>query len=130
MPLPFCHSRHDLPGEPGRYACSHPQVFAAARRVTAGLCLICEYSSQPPPAQPIAGAALQGASRVARCEFLGEQIGERLCASCGKSVRWKVFRCGHPGHGETTLKECETCPDYQPPDEKDEKVVVSHPFIN
>ncbi len=111
--LPHCHSRHDLPGEDQWFACSHPQVFAPARRVSAGLCLICPYSSQPPPEQPVDGETLKRAARPTLCLFLGNQIGERVCASCRVSVRWKVFRCVHPGHAETTLKECEGCGDYQ-----------------
>lgn len=111
--LPPCHSRHDLPAEPGWYACSHPQVLVPARRVHAGICLICQYSSQPPPAQPIEGTLLQRAARARPCRHLGERIGERLCPTCGGHVRWKLFRCHHASLVETTLQECQTCGDFE-----------------
>ncbi len=48
------------------------------------------------------------------CRSLGPMTGERLCADCTGRVRIKVFNCTHPAHGETTMKECAGCPDYEP----------------
>lgn len=114
MSLPPCHSRRDLPDEPGVYYCAHPQVHAADQRVTAEVCRACGYWRQPPPAAfrpfpPVPSRTAQGP-----CFFLGEQTGLRDCPSCRGTVRLKVFACDHPRHRETTLAECKLCPDFEP----------------
>ncbi|MCA9037306.1 MAG: hypothetical protein KDA91_19355 [Planctomycetaceae bacterium] len=48
-----------------------------------------------------------------RCVFLGNQSGIRECPTCQRSVKIKVFQCGHPSHSETTIHECRDCPDFQ-----------------
>lgn len=49
-----------------------------------------------------------------RCQYLGEKIGERECKSCTGSVRLKVFACHHQRHEAATIRDCQTCPDYEP----------------
>lgn len=61
-------------------------------------------------------------ARVQRppCVHLGEPVlgpdGEpvmRDCPTCTGTVRLKVFGCDHPAHGETTMRQCRECPDYE-----------------
>ena len=61
------------------------------------------------------GTVFSGESSVKNagpCFHLGGQTGLRDCPTCDGSVRVKVFTCQHPLHQETTLRECETCPDF------------------
>lgn len=115
MNLPECHSRRPLPGESERFFCTHPQVYAAGRRVSAGACLVCEYSSEPAPDRPVTVAFHMARAYGETCVHLGSQTGERGCSGCGGGVRIKVFRCGHPKHQETTLRDCEFCADFCSP---------------
>lgn len=48
------------------------------------------------------------------CRHLGPQTGSRLCKSCRGQVWQKVFVCHHPSHESTTIRECQTCAEYQP----------------
>ena len=48
------------------------------------------------------------------CYHLGEQLGERTCVSCRGNVQLKVFSCQHDLHEDTTIRECQRCPDYDP----------------
>lgn len=48
------------------------------------------------------------------CRHLGQQTGSRLCKSCRGQVWQKVFVCHHPCHESTTIRECQTCEEYQP----------------
>jgi hypothetical protein len=49
------------------------------------------------------------------CVHLGADTGQlRECPSCQGTVRQKVFECSHPAHGETVIRECQVCPDWQP----------------
>ncbi len=110
MPLPACHWRSEIPGECEWFICSHPEVFSTDQRVHAGICVVCPYPSRPPPAQP---QLVPQVARQARCLHLGDVIGERHCPTCGGGVRLKVFRCRHPRHVETTIRECDLCSDYE-----------------
>lgn len=50
---------------------------------------------------------------ISKCIFLGEQIGERDCKSCGdRTVKLKVYSCSHPEHTDTTIVECNKCPHF------------------
>lgn len=46
------------------------------------------------------------------CVHLGSQTGWRECESCAGKTRFKVFACD-AGHGQVTLTDCQTCPDYK-----------------
>jgi hypothetical protein len=111
MSLPPCPARRLLEGEAGFY-CAHPRMHAPDQRVSVEICLVCPYPAQPPPSvfRPFPPPAPRG-----RCGYLGGFSGWRECPTCGGSVRVKVFACSHARHLETTLRECEVCPDYDEP---------------
>ena len=48
------------------------------------------------------------------CFYLGDQTGERTCKSCAGSVRIKQYDCRHEWHGETDIRFCQSCADYEP----------------
>ncbi|WP_339910220.1 hypothetical protein [Symmachiella dynata] len=117
MKLPDCHSRHAVSDLQHEYHCTHPDVYARGRRVTDGVCKVCELWRLPPPGILVEHAAYSPLVRIGRCRHLGDQTGERLCPTCGGSVRVKLFACGHPNHSETTMRDCLLCNDYENPPE-------------
>ena len=63
-----------------------------------------EASAKAPPAS----------SQRGTCTHLGDPTGAlRDCQSCRGTVKAKVFACRHPAHRETTLRECQACPDWR-----------------
>jgi hypothetical protein len=112
--LPSCHSRRELPGETRVFFCAHPRLRAKDNLVTAGVCRLCRLWREPAPESFRPFVPGMVIVRRGPCAHLGEQTGERECPSCRGSVRLKVFACGHPGHAETTLRECADCTDYRP----------------
>lgn len=48
------------------------------------------------------------------CVHLGEEKGTRPCLSCRGNVHVKIFECRHDLHLDTSLRKCQTCPDYDP----------------
>jgi hypothetical protein len=116
MGLPPCHSRRTLDPDRGVFFCAHPLMHAPNNLVTPEICSICSLWREPPPAtfRPVVLAKPRG-----RCRHLGESTGVRPCSSCRGVVNVKVFACDHPNHGQTTLRECETCPDHEPCPETD-----------
>ena len=113
MSLSPCHSRREVDPEGKVYFCAHPRVVAKANLVTAEVCRICERWRQPPPPTFRAVPENPLARPSGPCAHLGEGIGLRDCLGCRGTVRVKVFACRHPSHGETTLPECATCPDFE-----------------
>lgn len=113
MKLPDCHSRQAIADSQREFHCAHPDVHTRGRRVTAGVCIACKYRLLPPPGELVEHADYVPSVRIERCGHLGEQIGERLCATCGGSVRIKRFACLHPDHTETTIRDCLLCNDYE-----------------
>ena len=113
MALPFCHSRRALAGQDNLFFCAHPRVHAKGSLVTESICRLCSYWQQPPPrvfrSLSAEGVAVHGVL----CVHFGEFLGLRECQGCKGSVQVKAFACSHPQHPETTLRDCETCPDYQ-----------------
>ena len=79
--------------------------------VTPELCRVCRLSREPAAEafRPFAAAGQSGP-----CFYLGKELGLRECKRCRGSVRQKTFACGHPLHGEAVLRECRSCPDYEP----------------
>jgi hypothetical protein len=63
-------------------------------------------------------AASEGTRRAPKyegsCIYLGEKLGDRLCDTCRGNVRLKVFKCAHPFHPDTTIRNCQSCNDYEP----------------
>jgi hypothetical protein len=114
MVLPFCHCRRQLAGKSDLFFCAHPRVHSRGNLVSEDVCRMCSYWQEPPP-QVFREFVPPGAEEISRtsCVFFGEFLGLRDCAGCRGSVKVKVFRCHHPAHGETTLRECETCPDFK-----------------
>jgi hypothetical protein len=110
VPLPFCHSRRELPTESGAMYCVHPRVHVDGLRVNSAICKMCDYWKEPAPAEfrPFPPPPPRG-----RCAFLGEVTGFRECKTCSGRVHLKVFACAHPAHMETTWDECLLCPDHQ-----------------
>lgn len=113
MNLPDCHSRKRLDGHANAYFCMHPEVHVKSRRVTAAICRGCDYWRQPEPGMLVEHATYSPLDRIGRCDHLGAQTGERLCATCGGSVRIKLFTCHHPDHSETTIRDCLLCHDFE-----------------
>lgn len=115
IPLAPCHSRHELPGITDRYFCGHPRVRATNNVVSYEFCRLCAYWREPPPerARPMPPKLVE--RLLGGCLHLGPAIGTRDCPGCAGHVRLKVFACAHPEHQETTLKDCESCPDFAAP---------------
>ncbi len=67
--------------------------------------------------RPLSSDAARPANGDAPCFYFGQQIGEQKCAGCRGSVRQKTFACLHEAHGETTVRRCRQCRDY------DEKLI-------
>jgi hypothetical protein len=113
MSLPACHSRRRIAQTNQVFFCAHPLVRVPNSLVTPETCQACDYWRQPPPSsfRPV----VLGRSR-GPCLHLGEQTGLRECVTCQGKVSLKVFACAHPAHRETTLGECHSCPDHEPPD--------------
>lgn len=111
MSLPYCHSRRDLPDEPGVFFCAHPAMHAIDQRVRANVCRVCDMWQQP---APLTFREVKPRQQVRNCAciHLGELIGERECSSCRGRVRVKVYSCQHPDHDEVTWPECLNCRDY------------------
>jgi len=109
---PDCESRRELEEETPESVCLHPNVYVRGRRVTQGICKACDQRLQPPPGLLVEDPARSPLVRLGRCDYLGDQVGERLCPTCGGSVRIKLFACQHPKHIETTLRDCLRCEDY------------------
>jgi hypothetical protein len=114
MHLPPCHSRRDVASAKEIFFCAHPQMHVQNQLVTPAICQACPYWQQPPPAT----FRIMPEGPLVRdepCRHLGDVIGLRDCEGCPGSVKIKVFACRHPAHGQTTLPDCQACPDYDPP---------------
>ena len=48
------------------------------------------------------------------CFHLGDPAGRRECSTPRGRVRVESFACHHPLHGQTTARECQACPDFDP----------------
>ena len=86
-------------------------MHAPRSLVTPELCRVCRLWREPAPEafRPFAAAGQSGP-----CFYLGKELGLRECKRCRGSVRQKTFACGHPLHGEAVLRDCRSCPDYEP----------------
>jgi hypothetical protein len=113
--IPDCHSRRELPCEDQFFYCAHPQFSAPGQRVWAAVCRACRLRERPPPETFRPFPPPPSALTDGPCRHLGVQTGLRECPTCRGRVRLKVFACGHPAHGETTLPECNSCRDYEKP---------------
>ena len=113
MDLPPCHSRRSFAGETSAFFCAHPEHHSRDNVVTPETCRSCPLWQQPPPPAFRPVPAALPARRHGACRFLGGETGLRQCPTCSGSVRVRVFDCRHPRHRETTLRECESCPDFQ-----------------
>jgi hypothetical protein len=113
MDLPPCHSRRSFAGETAAFFCAHPNHHSLDNLVTTEVCRCCPLWAQPAPAAYRPVPAVWPPRPRGPCRFLGQETGLRRCASCAGSVRVRLFACGHPRHEETTLRECEGCPDFQ-----------------
>ena len=122
-----CHSRHEIDGPPEMYFCAHPRIAAPANVVSAEVCRLCDYWRQPQPANPRPFDPKAALRLTGACRHLAEQIGWRDCRGCRGNVRLKVFRCTHPEHVETTLHECQACPDFIPRLGEQSAAAVVHP---
>jgi hypothetical protein len=76
---------------------------------------MCSRFLEPPPAEFRPYPVILTSERQGSCLHLGAQVGHRECPSCQGNVKLKVFECSHPGHGETTMRDCEQCVDYERP---------------
>jgi len=113
MQLPPCPARHSLAGNRELFFCAHPQLFIRDCAVTGPICTSCRLWQEPPPERMRPLPMVWPPKPRGQCSYLGQQTGLRECNTCAGSVRVKVFACGHPRHGETTLTECANCPDFQ-----------------
>jgi hypothetical protein len=77
--LPFCHSRRELPAEPGALFCVHPRVVVAERRVRAEICRLCDLWKEPAPTEFL---AFPPPPPRGNCAFLGDLTGFRECLTC------------------------------------------------
>jgi hypothetical protein len=111
MALPECHSRRFLEHEEDVYFCAHPRMHARDSLVSTGVCMVCDYWRESPPAEyrPFPPPKPRGP-----CVYLGGLTRLRECPGCRGTVKVKVYACGHPAHGETTLAECTACRDFEP----------------
>jgi hypothetical protein len=114
MPLPECHSRHELREGSRTFFCSHPKMHSRDHLVTSAVCRVCELWKEPPPENPRPVVPPPAQQATGQCFFLGECTGERECPSCRGRVRVKTFACRHPYHDDVTLKECQHCGDFDP----------------
>ena len=113
MDLPPCHSRRAFAGETALFFCAHPNHHSQDNLVTSEVCAVCPLWRQPPPAVFRQAPVTLPAKRGGPCRFLGPETGLRECLSCSGLVRVRVFACLHPRHQETTLRECESCRDFE-----------------
>lgn len=102
-----CNARRSLQGNNENYRCLHPHVHAPNHVVSQIICSLCSTKSVPMESLRPAGAPI----RNRQCVHLGDQIGTQPCGDCAGAVKIKIFKCEHPEHSETTLAECEKCPD-------------------
>lgn len=112
--LPKCAARHELEPEVGKFFCGDPRVITKHNIVTPTICRHCNVVSLTPPEAYLPFKLPTTPEYTGPCQYLGELLETRECKSCRGNVRVKVFRCGHPEHAETTVKECRDCPDYEP----------------
>lgn len=107
-----CAMRADWIRNHGRFFCRHPHVFVRDQIVSPSICRLCSHRSSIslPEARPF--PTLNLVNRSGPCFHLGNQTGERKCSTCRGDVRQKVYQCDHPEHGETTIKDCDLCSDY------------------
>jgi hypothetical protein len=114
MDLPFCHSRRALAGQQNLFFCAHPRVHARGNLVTESVCRLCGYWQEPAP-RIFREFTAPGADAVPKsaCVYFGDLVGTKPCTTCKGSVQLKVFACHHPSRQETTLPDCEKCPDFQ-----------------
>src|SRR5579863_5857395 len=115
MPLPYCHSRRNLPDDSTTFFCAHPRMHVLDQLVTSTICKACVLWKEPPPEQHRPFDPTKIIHRAGPCRYLGAQIGWRDCPTCIGNVRLKVFACAHPNHESTTYDECHQCQDYQVP---------------
>ncbi len=111
---PECHSRRVIEDNSRQSFCAHPRVHARNQLVTAEMCRICELRKQPPPESFRPFPPRRGSPTGQPCFYLGEQTGLTECHTCRGSVKLKTYQCRHALHGETTLRDCERCADFEP----------------
>lgn len=114
MTVPACHSRREIAGQTAYFFCAHPRIYSRGSLVTEGVCSICNYWREPPPAEFRTMPQNPLIRLTSACQHLGGQIGLRDCPTCRGNVQVKVFQCVHPSHTETTLSQCAACSDFVP----------------
>jgi len=107
-----CHSRRAFDPSQQSFFCAHPGVGAFDGMVSPALCKICRQSAEPAPIRFRDRSEAPRRPRAQPCSFLGKETGLRECPTCHGKVKLKVFDCHHPKHPETTISECQRCPDY------------------
>ena len=110
MTLADCHSRRMLDGDSSVFFCANPRMHAPRSwsRPSSAVCAACGASPLPRPFGLLPPPGRAGHAST------GQRAGPRECKRCRGSVRQKTFACGHPLHGEAVLRDCRSCPDYEP----------------
>lgn len=112
--FPECHSQRTIGDDSPHCFCAHPNVHARGQLVSPEMCRLCEFRTKPPPEtfRPFPPRRRGGNNEP--CFYRGDHAGLTECQTCRGAVKLKTFACRHPLHTQVTLRECESCVDFEP----------------